>query len=132
MLLSIPGPYTGRYLDRARDILARGEGVMYIATRDSNYVHCDRCPSLFVPPPLPRCECCRPAAGHNITAEYKYELAFVSKEAAALGLDATPIFFCRKHLATFEGFAGVVVEEKHNDVWGACPQCKMALIVEWM
>ena len=71
------------------------------------------------------------AAGHAIRAEYKYELAFISKEAAAMGLDATPIFFCRKHLATFEGFAGTVVEEKSNDMWGECPSCKTKMIVEW-
>ena len=117
LLIVSESSYKGRFLERARELIATGGVVGHIHVNGTNYVHCPVCPANFVPPTRQECECCvAPRATH------RYEFGVVK---------ANPIYLCDKHLHTFEGFAGTIYEENHNDAWSECPGCKTQCIFEW-
>lgn len=109
--------YTGRFLDRARNIIASGGTVGYHSVSSSNYVRCDVCPASFAPTTKENCETCKDV---KVSSTHRYEFGTI--------VGVKPIYFCDKHLPTYNRFAGTVHEENYTDIWGECPGCKTVYI----
>lgn len=50
LLIMATTKYRGRFIDRARELIATGVRVMHIFASGTNYVRCDVCPANFPPP----------------------------------------------------------------------------------